>query len=89
MKDGIVIKAMWLLMGRALKESLPVLGLSDPKAFWQESKRIYRREMNKLPEYGPNDILKINLAHAVMLSAVYEACDPKPDIDAIDRKSVV
>ncbi len=83
MKDGIVIKAMWLLMGRALKESLPVLGVSDPKAFWQKSKRIYRREMNKLPEYGPNDVLKINLAHAVMLSAVYEACDPKPDIDAM------
>ena len=36
-------------------------------------------------EYGPNDILKINLAHAVMLSAVYEACDPKPDIDAMTK----
>ncbi len=71
MKDGIVIKAMWLLMGSALKESLPVLSVSDPKAFWKESKKIYRREMNKLAEYGPNDILKINLAHAVMLSAVY------------------
>ena len=70
MKDGIVIKVMWLLMGRALKESLPVLGVSDPKAFWQESKKTYRREMNKLAEYGPNDILKINLVHAVMLGAV-------------------
>lgn len=85
MKDGIVIKVMWLLMGSAVKESLPVLGVSDPKAFWQESKKTYRREMNKLAEYGPNDILKINLVHAAMLGAVYEVCDPKPEIDALTR----
>ena len=83
MKDGVVIKAMWLLLGGAAKASLPVLGVSDPGAFWKESKKIYRREMDKLPEYGPNDVLKINLAHAVMLSAVYEACSPKPDVDAM------
>lgn len=83
MKDGIIIKTMWLLLGGAAKASLPVLGVSDPGAFWKESKKIYRREMDKLPEYGPNDVLKINLAHAVMLSAVYEACSPKPDVDAM------
>ena len=85
MKDGIIIKAMWLLLGGAAKASLLTLGVDDPKAFWKESKKIYRREMNKLPEYGPNDILKINLVHAVMLGAVYEVCDPKPDIDALTR----
>ena len=85
MKDGVVIKAMWLLMGSAVKASLPVLGVSDPKAFWKESKKVYRREINKLAEYGPNDILKINLVHAVMLSAVYEVCSHKPDIDALTR----
>lgn len=60
MKDGIVIKGMWLLMGSAMKASLPVLGVSNPRAFWKESKKIYRREMDKLDEYGPNDILKNN-----------------------------
>ena len=85
MKDGAVIKAMWLVMGGAVKASLPVLGISDPETFWKEVKKIYRREMDRLPEYGPNDILKVNLAHAVMLSAVYEACDPKPDIDALTK----
>ena len=85
MKDGVVIKAMWLLLGGAAKASLLTLGVDDPKAFGKESKKIYRREMNKLPEYGPNDILKINLVHAVMLGAVYEVCDPKPDIDALTR----
>ena len=85
MKDGAVIKAMWAVMGGAVKASLPDLGISDPGTFWKQTKRIYRREMDRLAEYGPNDILKINLAHAVMLSAVYEACDPKPDIDALTR----
>lgn len=85
MKDGIVIKAMWLLLGGAAKTALPVLGVDDPRAFWKESKKIYRREMNKLPEYGPNDVLKINLAHAVMLGAIYEACSPKPDVDAMTQ----
>ena len=72
MKDGVVIKAMWLAMGGAVKASLPVLGISNPESFWKEVKKIYRREMDRLPEYGPNDILKVNLAHAVMLSAAYE-----------------
>jgi hypothetical protein len=85
MKDGFVIKFMWLVMGRAVKESLPILGVSDSKTIWKEAKKIYRREMNKLPEYGPNDVLKVNLTHAVMLSSVYEACNPKPDIDALTK----
>ena len=76
---------MWMVMGGAVKASLPVLGISDPETFWKEAKKIYRREIDRLPEYGPNDVLKVNLAHAVMLSAVYEACDPKPDIDALTK----
>ena len=79
MKDGVVIKAMWLAMGGAVKASLPVLGISDPETFWKKAKKIYRREMDRLPEYGPNDILKVNLAHAVMLSAVYRVLPPAKD----------
>ena len=58
MKDGVIIKTMWLVMEGAVKASLPVLGISDPETFWKEVKKIYRREMDRLPEYGPNDILK-------------------------------
>ena len=36
MKDGIVIKAMWLLLGGAAKRSLPVLGVDDPEAFHED-----------------------------------------------------
>ncbi len=38
MKDGAVIKVMWLVMGGAVKASLPVLGISDPETFWKEAK---------------------------------------------------
>ena len=85
MKDGAVIRAMWLMMGGAVKASLPILGIRDTDSFWKKAKKIYRREMDRLPEYGPNDVLKVNRAHAVMLGAVYEACDSKPDIDALTK----
>ena len=39
MKDGAVIKVMWMVMGGAVKASLPVLGISDPETFWKEAKR--------------------------------------------------
>jgi len=35
MKDGAVIKVMWLVMGGAVKASLPVLGVSDTETFWK------------------------------------------------------
>lgn len=41
--------------------------------------------MERLPEYGEDDVLKLNLAQAVMLGAIYETCDPKPDIDTLTR----
>ncbi len=53
MKDGVVIKAMWLLLGGAAKASLLTLGVDDPKTFWKESKKIYRREMDKLTGLFP------------------------------------
>lgn len=40
MKDGAVIKAMWLLMGSAAKASLLTLGVDDPKAFERNRKRF-------------------------------------------------
>lgn len=85
MKDGFAIALSWKLFRRSMLASLPILGIEDPKAFHRDVRRIYRREMDRLPEYGPNDVLKMNLAHAVMLSAIYEACSPKPDIDTLTR----
>ena len=33
MKEGAVIKVMWMVMGGAVKASLPVLGISDLETF--------------------------------------------------------
>ena len=85
MKEGFVISASWKFLKGSMLATLPILGVEDPRAFYKEAQAIYRREMAKLPEYGEGDVLKLNLAQAVMLGAIYEACDPKPDIDTLTR----
>ncbi len=85
MKEGIVISATWLLLKESMLATLPILGVEDPRAFYKKARVIYRREMAALSEYGEGDVLKLNLAQAVMLGAIYEVCDPKPDINTLTR----
>ena len=85
MKEGFVISASWRLLKGSMLATLPILGVDDPRAFYKKARAIYRREMESLPEYGEGDVLKLNLAQAVMLGAIYEACDHKPDIDTLTR----
>ena len=85
MKESTVISASWRLLKGSMLATLPILGVEDPRAFYKKARAIYRREMAALPEYGEGDVLKLNLAQAVMLGAIYEACDPKPDIDTLTR----
>ena len=66
-------------------ETLPILVVEDPRAFYRRARAVYHREMAKLPEYGEGDVLKLNLAQAVMLGAICETCEPKPDIDTLTR----
>jgi hypothetical protein len=85
MKEGLVVSVSWLLLKRAMLATLPILGVKDPRAFYKKARAIYEREMAALPEYGEDDVLKLNLAQAVMLGTIYETCDPKPDIDTLTR----
>ena len=85
MKEGFVISASWRLLKGSMLATLPILGVEDPQAFYKKVRAIYRREMESLSEYGEGDVLKLNLAQAVMLGAIYEACDAKPDIDTLTR----
>lgn len=64
MKEGLVIKANWLIYRRAIVKNLPVLGVRKPKEVFHRANTIYRSEMKRLPEYGKNDVLKLNLSHA-------------------------
>lgn len=83
MKEGTVIFASWAFLKSSMLATLPILGVEDPRAFYKQARAVYRREMAKLPEYGEGDVLKLNLAQAVMLGAIYETCSPKPDIDTL------
>ena len=83
MKEGPIIFASWVLLKKSMLATLPILGVDDPRAFYRKARAIYKREMTRLPEYGEGDVLKLNLAQAVMLGAIYETCDPKPDIDTL------
>lgn len=80
MKDRVVIKAVCLLMGSALKKSLPVLGAGDSKAFWKDSKKGIPERNEQAARIRAEGDLKINSAHGAVLGAAYEACGPEPGI---------
>lgn len=75
MKEGFIIKANWLVYRSAILKYLPLLGAKDSKKTFRSAKAIYCSEMKLLPEYEKYDVLKLNLSHAVMLSAIYESCE--------------
>lgn len=83
MKEGFVIKANWLIYRGAILKNLSMLGVENPKEVFRRANAIYRSEMQRLPEYGANDVLKLNLSHAVMLGAIYESCEEKPSVDQL------
>ena len=85
MKEGFIIKANWLVYRSAILKSLPLLGAKDSKKTFRSAKTIYRSEMKRLPEYGKYYVLKLNLPHSVMLSAIYESCEEKPTVDRLAR----
>ena len=83
MREGIGIKANWLLFRRGIIAKLPMLGIDDPEEVYRKAKELYRQEMSRLPEYGDGDVLKLNLSHAVMLASIYKVCGTKPDLDTL------
>ena len=85
MKEDLKIKLGWLLLSKAVKKNLPLLGIIEPAAAWKEIREIYKQDLGKLTEYGPGDVLKMNLAHAVMLGAVYKYCRKEPDVDQMTQ----
>ena len=85
MKEGFLIKANWLIYRGAILKHLPVLGVKNPRDTFRRANAIYRLEMQRLPEYGENDVLKLNLSHAVMLGAISESCEEKPSVDQLAR----
>lgn len=62
MKEGFVISASWVFLKGSMLATLPILGIENPRAFYKETRAVYRSEMARLPEYGEGDVLKLNLA---------------------------
>ena len=85
MREGFLIKANWILFRKAILHNLTTLGVETPRLFWKKVRKSYKKELSKLAEYGDYDVLKLNLLHAVMLGAIYENCNPKPDVNALAR----
>lgn len=85
MNEGLFVKVNWMLFKRSIIDNLSVLGVDDPKNFYKKVRKTYKSEMQRLSNYGKNDVLKVNLTHAVMLGAIYEHCNPKPNIDAMAK----
>ena len=85
MKEGLLIKACWALYKRPIISELPILGVKNPAEVFKKAQQLYNSEMNRLPDYSQDDVLKLNLAHAVMLGAIYESCPEKPDINALTK----
>ncbi len=85
MKEGCIVKLNWLVYRKHLVKLLPLLGVDDPQDVWQKAKATYKAEMERLPDYSKYDVLKLNLAHAVMLGAIYESCETKPTVDQLAK----
>ena len=85
MKEGLFIKLNWLVYRRAILNHLAILSKENPKELYKEARRVYKREMKLLPDYGENDVLKLNLAHGILLYAIYESCEQKPGVNELRK----
>ena len=85
MKEGLFIKLNWLVYRGALLNHLSILSKEDPQKIYKGARRIYKQEMKQLPEYGENDVLKLNLAHGILLYAIYESCEQKPGVNELRK----
>lgn len=83
MKEEPFIKLNWLVYKKEILKNMPLLTDEDPKKIYQNARALYKQELAQLAEYGPNDVLKLNLVHAVMLYALYASCPVKPDVNAL------
>lgn len=83
MREGLIIKANWLLYKKYILRHMTLLGVSNPKETYRKAKKRYMSEMIRLPEYGEYDVLKLNLSHAVMLGAIYQSCEEEPTVDQL------
>lgn len=87
MRNTILTRLGWQVSAPSYKNSLSIIGVPDIKTdmVMKAAKQRYGEILNKIPVFGKNDILFINLLSATMLAAVYLSLDNKPDIDLMKQ----
>lgn len=82
MKPGIISKGMWCVFSPSFHKHLQLLDitLDGRSKLMKKAKRRYYVILDKIPEYGKDDILFVNILSAAMLASVYISMDKKPSI---------
>lgn len=82
MKSGIPAKGMWVVFSPSFRKHLQLLGSAPEQRseLMKKAKRIYYEIVNKIPEYGKNDILFTTILSAAILASVYICLDKKPSV---------
>lgn len=87
MKNTILTRLCWQVSAPSYKKGLAIIGVPDVKTgvVMKKAKQRYGEILNKIPTFGKNDVLFINLLSASMLAAVYLSLDNKPDIEQMKQ----
>lgn len=85
MKEGLFIKLNWLVYRSTIIHNLSILSNENPKELYTKARKVYKKEIGQLLEYGQNDVLKLNLAHGILIYAIYESCEKKPGVNELKR----
>lgn len=87
MKNTVLTRLGWQMSAPSYKKSLGIIGVPDSESVkvMENAKKRYSKILDRIPKYGKNDVLFINLLSASMLAAVYLSLDNKPDIERMKQ----
>ena len=71
MKMQIVPAAVWSIFRGRFEANLDVLGAADGKRVMDKAKQRYQTIIGRIPPFGADDVLLVNILSAAMVAAVY------------------
>lgn len=83
MKNNLMTSLVWVAFKQSFYNNLPMLGVTDKKAFMSKAKCVYKRIILKITEYGKNDVLKNTIMNASVLAAAYLSLETKPSVEVM------
>ena len=70
MKMQIVPAAVWSIFRGRFEANLDVLGAADGKRVMDKAKQRYQTIIGRIPPFGADDVLLVNILSAAMVAAV-------------------